>query len=162
MHILFKLSVREYYWTWKRELYVRFFVGMTIAAMNWHYFDIDMHDSECYAMAWGRAAISREAIPSHHLGMSAFFFFSFQLTLPLQSVAFRSSGEISSVKMLARTWRMISSSWFRDARNSVVINGIFCIFILRFSREIRPLIVFTTQLMLRTRKIDEMSWMNLN
>lgn len=108
----------------------------------------------------GHFTRSNSVPPSRYV--CVFFFFSFQLTLPLQSVAFRSSGEISSVKMLARTWRMISSSWFRDARNSVVINGIFCIFILRFSREIRPLIVFTTQLMLRTRKIDEMSWMNLN
>lgn len=86
------------------------------------------------------------------------------LTLPLQSVAFKSSGVIPSFKMLASTWRMISSSWFRDARNSVVINGIFCMFILRFSREIRPLIFFTIQWMLkwRTHTKNRINWIRLN
>lgn len=103
---------------------------------------------EILCNAWGRVANSASLFRCSIWA----YVFCFQLTLPLQSVAFRSSGEISSVKMLARTWRMISSSWFRDARNNVVINGIFCIFILRFSREIRPLIVLTTQWMLKTQK----------
>lgn len=46
------------------------------------------------------------------------------LTRPLASVAFKSSTEMPSVTMCCSTFLISSSSWLRDARNSVVINGI--------------------------------------
>lgn len=46
------------------------------------------------------------------------------LTRPLASVAFRSSTEMPSVTMCCRTFLINSSSWLREARNSVVISGI--------------------------------------